>query len=401
MDERLFPRRIFGKTGVSVPIHSCGGTQYIHSWRKGLTIGEIPWESQSNAQAVVDQAMKMGINHFECAGHYGTNELQLGLALQKYERDSYLLHSMIDPAVDKHDFWEQLETTLKHLGTDSFDFLSLHGLNTEHFYEWLVKPNGGLEWAEEIRKRGICRFIGFTTHANNELIEKIINTDGFDFMYLHYYFTDQSNSGAIELARKKNLGVRIISPNYMGGNLFEPPKTLVELCDPIPPAAFNSMFCLAHEHIHTLSLGAKSPQDFQFHLDSIGEWLPKLDVVKQIQERLENQIDEVMGKDWHKRWQEGLPVWHESPGKMNIRQILRLFTAAKCLGLESFARRRYNQLGTSGHWFPGSKVKISELSQLDDCVGSSPYADRLKDYLIEAHSLLDGDPTYRLSDGSP
>ena len=387
--------RIFGKTGIEIPVFSCGGVQYAFSWRKGLTEKEIPPDSQANVQAIVDQSMTLGINHFETANMYGTSELQLGLALQKHDRASYILQTKLLPQVDKCDFYEQCQTSLRSLKTDYIDLLTLHGINSQFLYDWMVRY--GLEWVEEFRERGLCKYIGFSTHAPNILIERCLETGRFDYIFLHYYFTDRSNEGALQLARQQNLGVYIISPNQMGGKLYEPSQKLVELCEPMHPMAFNALFLLSHNYIHSLSHGPKRPEDFAFHLEALKQWRDKMDIVAEVRQRLDAHIDREMGSGWHNSWFQGLPVWSECPLNMNIIQILRLYTMTRCLGIHEFAKSRYNQLGTSSHWFPGVKVQADQLDLLDPYIESSPFKDRIKEYLKEAHALLDGEPVLRQS----
>ena len=65
------------------------------------------------------------------------------------------------------------------------------------------------------------------------------------------------------------MGVFIISPSDKGGQLYNPPAKLVDLCQPLSPMVFNDLFCLSHPQIHTLSLGAARPTDFDEHLKTL------------------------------------------------------------------------------------------------------------------------------------
>ena len=92
------------------------------------------------------------------------------------------------------------------------------------------------------------------------------------------------------------MGVFIISPSDKGGHLYNPPQKLVELCQPLSPMVFNDLFCLSHPEVHTLSLGAANPSDFDEHLkvlpllDKAGEILPP------ILERLEREANRCFGQ---------------------------------------------------------------------------------------------------------
>jgi predicted aldo/keto reductase-like oxidoreductase len=41
---------------------------------------------------------------------------------------------------------------------------------------------------------------------------------------------------------------------------------MVELCQPLTPIQFNDLYCLARPQVHTLSIGASRPTDFDEHV---------------------------------------------------------------------------------------------------------------------------------------
>jgi len=112
---------------------------------------------------------------------------------------------------------------------------------------------------------------------------------------------------------------------------------------------FNDLFCLSHPQVHTLSLGAAKPSDFEEHL----KVLPLLEkankVLPPILERLENQAIEALGENWYQTWKTGLPRVEETPSNINIPVILWLRNLAIAYDLTSYAKMRYNLLGKAGH----------------------------------------------------
>ena len=91
-------------------------------------------------------------------------------------------------------------------------------------------------------------------------------------MNLHWYFVNDFNWPAIEAATKHDMGVFIISPNDKGGKLYEPPAKLRELCAPLSPMQFNDLYCLARPQVHTLSIGAARPADFDEHIAALAHY---------------------------------------------------------------------------------------------------------------------------------
>ena len=50
-----------------------------------------------------------------------------------------------------------------------------------------------------------------------------------------------------------------------------------------------------------------------------------------------------------------------------------------------------------GHWFPGAQANNIANLDLQSCLASHPYGDKIPDLLKETHELLGGAPVKRLS----
>ena len=215
-------------------------------------------------------------------------------------------------------------------------------------------------------------------------------------MNLHWYYVYQDNWPAILEARKRDMGVFIISPNDKAGMLFQPSDKLRALTAPLHPMVFNALFCLSHPEVHTLSCGVSRPSDFDIHLETIEKVDAARELVAPILRRLEDEMARVLGNTWAKTWQEGLPDWSETPGQINIPWILRLRNLALAYDMIEYGKMRYNLLGNGGHWFPGNKAdKLDELD-LAECLRRSPNAARIPVALADAHELLAGEERKRL-----
>ncbi|NEO03880.1 MAG: aldo/keto reductase, partial [Moorea sp. SIO3I7] len=202
---------------------------------------------------------------------------------------------------------------------------------------------------------------------------------------------------AIEAATRHDMGVFIISPSDKGGMLYKPPQRLVELCAPLSPMVFNDLFCLSHPEVHTLSLGASRPSDFDEHLKTVKLLERSEEVLPPILERLESEAIAKLGEDWFRSWDIGLPTHSETPGGINIPVILWLRNLAIAYDLLEYAKMRYNLLTNAGHWFPGAQANRVRELDLRQCLRNSPNADIIPDFLEDAHNLLGGEPVKRLS----
>ncbi len=240
-------------------------------------------------------------------------------------------------------------------------------------------------------------FVGFSTHGPTDVIVRAVGSNRFDYFNLHWYYIDQDNWPAIEAATELDMGVFIISPSDKGGRLYDPPQKLVDLCHPLSPMAFNDLFCLSHPQVHTLSLGAAKPSDFDEHIRAI-QLIDQADtLLPPILEQLEQALQEAVGAEFAHTWRQGLPRQDQTPGNINIPRIVWLRNLVKAYDLVDYAKARYNMLGNASHWFPGQKFDRSLLNQLRQALSQSPHRDQILDCLQEAHQLLADKGVKRLS----
>ena len=159
---------------------------------------------------------------------------------------------------------------------------------------------------------------------------------------------------------------------------------------------FNDLYCLARPQVHTLSIGAARPTDFDDHIGALAHY----DRIPESCRRSKREFAPRWRAWWRglgERWTEGcrnIPL----PGEVNVLDILRLWTFAKSLDLEAWARGRYNLLGHADHWCPGDNAARFDEAALLAAVSQSPFAARIPPLLREAHALLGGEAQKRQSE---
>jgi uncharacterized protein len=377
--------RRFGRTELQMPVFSCGGMRYQESWVRG---SKVTRRSQQNLETTIDRALALGIDHIETARGYGTSEAQLGPALARHPRGSFKLQTKIRPTDRASDFEGLLEESFRSLRVEYLDLFAFHGVNTPACLERIFRPGGCYEVIERFRRDGRIGHVGFSTHGPTRLIVSAIETGRFDYANLHYYYVFPDNRPALEAAKARDMGLFIISPTDKGGRLQQPSARLRSLCAPLSPLAFNDLWCLGHPEIHTLSLGAARPSDFDEHIAALAR-VPEVEsLLPPIVERLETRYAEAVGAEFARRWREGLREWWEMPGRINVRRILWLYNLLRAFDLRDFAQERYAAMGPDDHWVPGANAGDFQDDAIQAALPESPFRSMIPDLLRQAHASL-------------
>lgn len=385
--------RRFGKTEINMPVLTCGGMRFQFSWNRSDTPTQ---QSKQRVKSTILRALELGINHIETAYGYGTSEEEVGAVIKDIPRNSFILQTKADPRKDVNEFLKRIEESLKLLHVDYLDLFAIHGINNEELLQYSLNKNGCLDALLKLKKEGVIRNIGFSTHGPTDIILKAIKSGGFDYINLHWYYIFQDNWPAIVEANKRDMGVLIISPNDKGGKLYDPPEKLRKLTSPLTPMIFNDLFCFSRQEVHTLSIGAAKPADYDEHIKALDIYEQREKIIPPIVERLDREFKDILGKEWAETWKKGLPQWHETPGNINIPVILFLWNLAKAYDMTEYAKMRFNLMGNADHWFPGNKPDSLEKFDFSECLKNSPHAHLIPSILKEAYSLLSGKEVKRL-----
>ena len=103
------------------------------------------------AQAIIDSAMKSGINYYDTAYiyHGGRSEEFLGAALAKYPRDSFYVADKFNFQAEP-DYRKQFAEQLRRLKMDRIDFYLLHGIQDSFVDDILA--SGAIEYFDSLKK---------------------------------------------------------------------------------------------------------------------------------------------------------------------------------------------------------------------------------------------------------
>ena len=385
--------RRFGKTEISMPVFTCGGMRYQYSNKKS---DKPTKENIKKVETILQRSLELGINHFDTANGYGTSEEEIGCVIKNIPRNSFYLQTKVPLRKDGALFMKMFEESIGLLGVDYIDLFALHGINNFELLDMALRKNGCLDIARRLKDDGRIKNIGFSTHGPTDVIMKTIQSGGFDYVNIHWYYIFQDNWPAILEAKKVDMGVLILSPSDKGGMLYKPSEKLKQLTTPLSPMVFNDLFCLSHPEIHTLNIGVSEPNHFEEHIKGLTYYDQREKLIPLIDKRLANEYRSILGDEWAERWKEGLPYWHETPDNINIATILFLWNLAQAYDMIEYGKMRFNLMGNADHWFPGGRPENIDSYDFSECLKNSPFADIIPTILKKAYDLFIGDEVKRI-----
>lgn len=191
------PGAAFYQTPAALPVRTLGKT--------GMKVTRLGFGCMITSDpSVISRAVDMGITYFDTARRYqqGNNERMVGAAL-KQARSRITLSSK-SGGKTKAEAMQDLETSLKELGTDHLDIWFMHARD-----EAAAIPDECLEAWTAAKKEGKIRAIGVSTHNPNNIVDRVLQTGIFDVVLVQYNFTSGNTIDAT-LKRFSDAGIGLV-----------------------------------------------------------------------------------------------------------------------------------------------------------------------------------------------
>lgn len=221
---------------------------------------------RKQAQKVIDAALDSGINYIDTAYtyHSGDSERFLGESLARYPRDSYYLASKFYAAAST-DIQRVFEEQLRRCRTEYFDCYLLHGMDETYYAAYTDEKKGYLRYLLEQKRTGRIRYIGFSSHAAPDTLERFLQWySGFDMALIQLNYLDWTLLRAREqygLLRRFHIPVWVMEP-LKGGRLSTlNPKAAAILKEAAPDRSLSSWamrFLMGLEGVQTVLSGMSS-----------------------------------------------------------------------------------------------------------------------------------------------
>jgi L-galactose dehydrogenase len=214
-----------GATGLRVSVAGlgCGGNS-----RLGLGAGK----SESEAVALVRAALDVGINFFDTAEAYGTEQV-LGRALAGAPRDSVVVSTKSRILDDDGNLLTgdaivaNLEKSLRRLAMDHVDVFHLHAVQPKHYEYALHELAPALLRQKE---KGAIRHLGITEtpprDPDQTMLARSLEDSCWEVMMLAFHMMNQGASQALfPRTREQGVGTLLM---FVVRNIFSRPGVLQE-----------------------------------------------------------------------------------------------------------------------------------------------------------------------------
>jgi aryl-alcohol dehydrogenase-like predicted oxidoreductase len=205
-----------GKTGLRVSVAGlgCGGFSQL-----GLAQGR----SESDAIAIVRHALDLGVNLFDTAAAYGTEEV-LGRAIKSVPRDNVVIctkapFSFSNAHSTPEGIVASLDKSLRRLDTDYIDVYQLHGVPPSA-YDHALSELAPVLLRE--KTKGKFRHLGITETAPHDPEHKVLHRaaqDGvWDVLMLGFHMMHQNARDRVfPLTRANRVGTLLM---FVVRNIF-------------------------------------------------------------------------------------------------------------------------------------------------------------------------------------
>ncbi len=257
------PQRVFGKTGVKVPILGLGT----------VAVGNIPDEKQ--AIALIHKAIDLGVSYIDTAPPrtsvaaftgYARAHQYLKPVLKERRKEVFLVTKCLETAGDKA--LATLKKNLEELGVEQVDLIYSHSIGHAMYdLDKLTGGEGTMQALEKAKKEGLSRFVGVTGHNRPEKFAEVLKRRDIDAMMNAVNIVDRHTYAFEELvwplAREKNVGLAAMK--VFGGAAGLNLVTGVKMPDELRQASFR--YALSVPGVAVAVIGMGTPEQLEQNVE--------------------------------------------------------------------------------------------------------------------------------------
>ena len=335
--------------------------------------------NRTEAAKILDIAMAQGINYYDTAYTYnsGDSERALGEIMPRYPRDSYYLATKYYMGANP-DYRAVFEEQLARLQTDHIDFYLIHCIMNGNYQDYY--NSGCIQYFEEMQRQGRITYLGFSSHADPEVLEQVADWRDWDFAQIQLNYFDWMYGTAkreYEILHERKIPIMVME-SIRGGKLSQLTPEAEAILKAEAPQKSISSWALR----------------FLMSLDGVQLMLSGMSTVDQIKDNLTNfQKDEALDARQTDLLFAACEKFHSSmvvpctacryctegcPMELNIPHILSLYNKAKTD--EVWAIR--DEAWALGEKWPGACVGCGA------CMAHCPQGIQIPDIMKEFAEML-------------
>lgn len=236
-------------------------------------------------QKMVDAFMKSGHNYFDTAHGYLNGKSEIALrkcVVEKYPRESYTITNKLSSNFfnTKEDIYKIFYEQLEICGVDYFDFYLMHSQSKSNYEQY--QRCQAYEVAQELKKLGKIKHVGFSFHDDAKMLEKIINDHPeIELVQIQLNYVDYNDAGiqsklCLEVCNKYHKPVVIMEP-VKGGNLVNLPEEADKLLRELnngSNASYAIRFAASQDGVFMVLSGMSNEEQMNDNLSFMTNFVP-------------------------------------------------------------------------------------------------------------------------------
>jgi len=236
---------------------------------------KFPEVEKDEAVRAINRALDLGINYIDTARAYKDSESKIGAAI-KDRRDECIIASKTVTR-GASGAREDLETSLRELGTDKIDVWLIHSVSDGDIFKQVMASDGSLEAAKKAKAEGKIDHIGLSMHRDLDTMKAAIKSDEFEMVLLPHSIINQEGveDEVIPMAKERDMGIVTMKPLSDGTLVSNMSKEEREKCEFDPIAKGSLRFLASNDAVSTLIPGMRNVREVEENA-LVGEMTEKL-----------------------------------------------------------------------------------------------------------------------------
>ena len=231
---------------------------------------------REKAAAMIDFAMKSGVNYYDTAWMYhgGDSETFLGEVLPNYDRSSFYLATKFNIDFNS-DYRHVFETQLRKLNTSYIDFYLIHCITDSNIHRYV--DDGSVEYFINKQREGKIKYLGFSCHSSVDSLRWFADQHKWDFAQLQLNYYDWLFSATrqeYDILDEREIPIMVMEP-VRGGRLASLPVDAEKLLREAHPdwsmASWAMRFVASLPRVQTILSGMSKMEQVRDNLNTLSQ----------------------------------------------------------------------------------------------------------------------------------